>query len=59
MFKDLMDVLQIKNAVKENDPQALSKNNTNYMLKETDNLREIKVAVQIKKDLTSIIEQNF
>lgn len=59
MFIDLMDFLQIKNAVKENDPQVFAKKNTNYMLKETENLREIKVAVQINKDLTSTIKYKY
>ena len=58
-FKYLIDTLQKMKTVNESSAQENAKKNTNYMLKETENLREIKVAVQIKKDLTSIIEQDF
>lgn len=41
------------------DPIEDSKKKTNYVLKETENLREIKVSIEIGEDLTSVIEQDF
>ena len=59
LFKDFLQKNEKRKEVVECDATDDSKKRTNFVLKETENLREIKVSVEVKKDLTSVIEQDF
>ena len=48
-----------KNVPKQKDILEGMKKGTNYSMKETENLKEIKVTVEVNSDLESIIEQDF
>lgn len=59
IFKPYIEKIKIKKNPQEQNLQEKIKKGANYCMKETENLREIKVTVQIKKDLKSEIEQDF
>lgn len=59
LFKNFKKNIKLQNSSKKFDAQEDVKKGTNYLLKETERLREIKVEVQINKDLKSEIEQDF
>lgn len=59
IFKPYIEKIKIKKNPQEQNLQEKIKKGANYCMKETENLREIKVTVQIKKDLRSEIEQDF
>lgn len=59
LFKNFKKHIKLQNSSKKYDAQEDVKKGTNYLLKETERLREIKVEVQINKDLKSEIEQDF
>ena len=59
MFKSFIDKINTKKNPKEQDIKEDIKKGANYAMKETENLREVKVTVQINQDLKSEIEQDF
>ncbi|KAK8841798.1 hypothetical protein M9Y10_026747 [Tritrichomonas musculus] len=59
IFKSFIEKINIKESIKEQNIQEGSLKTTNYTLKETENVREIKVTVQLSEDLKSVIEQDF
>lgn len=59
IFEKTKNKFKQKDEVVQNDPLSNSKKKTNYVLKEIENLREIQVSVEIGKDLTTVIEQDF
>lgn len=59
LFKAFIDKINTKKIPKEQDIKEDIQKGTNYAMKETENLREIKVTVQINQDLKSEIEQDF
>lgn len=58
-MQPFIDKIKIKNCPKVQDLRNTMKEGTNYAMKETENLREIRVEVQIDKDLTDVIPQDF
>lgn len=59
MFKDFDELNQIKKDVRENEAKESFQKGSNYSMKETENIREIKIAIEINQDLKSVIEQDF
>ena len=59
IFKPFVEIIEIKNKSKEKDFKESIESGTNYVMKETEHLREIKVTVHLNKDLTSEIKQDF
>ena len=59
MFKDFDELNQIKKDVRENEAKESFQKGSNYSMKETENIREIKVAIEINQDVKSVIEQDF
>lgn len=59
IFKEFFDKINIKKNPKKQDIKEDIKKGTNYSMKETENLREIKVTVQMNKDLKTEIEKDF
>lgn len=59
IMQPFIDKVTIKNMTKVFDLRNTAKEGTNYTMKETENLREIKIAVQINKDLKSEIPLDF
>ena len=59
LFSAIRYNIEKKKKIIQNDAKDSAKTKTNYVLKETENLREIKISVEVNKDLTSKIEQDF
>ncbi|KAK8854159.1 hypothetical protein M9Y10_016716 [Tritrichomonas musculus] len=59
IFEKYVEINKIKSNTKEESLQEDINKGTNYSVRETENLREIKVTVQINRDLKSEIEQDF
>ena len=59
IFEPYQQKIDTKNDLKEEKLEDNLNKGTNYLMKETENIREIKVFVQINKDLKSEIEQDF
>ena len=55
----ILDQFKNKNKVKNVNAEESSKKGTNYTLKETENLRELKIEVKTVDKLESVIEQDF
>lgn len=58
-LKKAIENSKIRENVKISDFQNEIRKNTNYMLKETENIKEIKVSVEVGEEIDSLIEQNF
>lgn len=59
LFQIFIDKINTKKNTVEQDIKEDIQKSTNYAMKETENLREIKVNVQVNQDLKSEIEQDF
>ena len=59
IFKSFINKINIKKTPKEQNIKEDIRKSANYAMKETENVREIKVTVQINKDLKTQIEQDF
>lgn len=59
IFREFFDKINIKKNPEKQDIKEDIKKGTNYSMKETENLREIKVTVQMNKDQKTEIEQDF
>ena len=59
MFAKFYQRIHARNTAMEMDVKDGFQRSSNYSMKETENLREIKVAVEIGADLKSVIEQDF
>ena len=59
LFKPYKETIKTKQKSREQCFKDLHQKGTNYSMKETENVREIKVTVQINDDLTSKIKQDF
>ena len=59
IFRNFKTNIEQQNSSVKYNVQKDAKKGTNYLLKETERLREIKVEVQINKDLKSEIDQDF
>lgn len=59
MFKASIDNISRKETVTKCDVKSFFDKGTNYMLKETENLKEIEVAIEVGEDLKSVIKQDF
>ena len=57
--KKILDDFEHKNSVKDVTAEESSKKGTNYTLKETENLRELKIEVKTADKLETVIEQDF
>ena len=55
----ILDKFKKKNDVIDVDAEESSKKGTNYTLKETENLRELKIEVKTADKLETVIEQDF
>ena len=49
----------MRDTPKEESFEDAKNKGTSYIMKETENVREIKVTLQMKDDLKTIIEQDF
>ncbi|KAK8844240.1 hypothetical protein M9Y10_024451 [Tritrichomonas musculus] len=59
LFGEMLKKIQKRNEIAEIDASDKVKKQTNYVLKEVENIREIKVSVNVNEGLTSVIEQDF
>ena len=59
ILMNFMKILNNKNKLLNKMQLKILKKGTNYVLKESENLRVIKVSVGISKDFTSEIKQDF
>lgn len=59
IFKIYIEKIEVKKKEKEIDVNEEILKGANYAMKESENLREIKVAVEVGSDLKSEIEQDF
>ena len=59
MSEPILKCFEEKNKIKKVDAEETSKKGTNYTLKETENLRELKIEVKTIDKLESVIEQDF
>lgn len=59
IFKEFIEKIDAKMKEKEKDANEEILKGVNYVMKESENLREIKVTVEIGSDLKSEIEQDF
>lgn len=57
--KNILDDFEHKNSIKNVTAEESSKKGTNYSLKETENLRELKIEVKTADKLETVIEQDF
>ena len=51
--------IDMKNKPKEKKFEDVKQEGTSYIMKETENIREIKITLEMKDDLKTIIEQDF
>ena len=59
LFSPVIKKIEKKDAPKEESFKDVKQKGTSYIMKETENVREIKVTLEMKDDLRSIIEQDF
>ena len=59
VMNPFIEKIKTKSCTEIHDLRNTMKKGTNYAMKETENLREVKVTVQINKDLKSEIPQDF
>ncbi|KAK8840710.1 hypothetical protein M9Y10_030486 [Tritrichomonas musculus] len=59
IFEPFVKRIELKKSANEKSLKEQIKKGANYALKETENLREIMITVQINKDLKTEIEQDF
>lgn len=59
MSEPIVKIFKEKNQIKKVKAEEVSKKGTNYTLKETENLRELKIEVKTIDKLESVIEQDF
>ena len=59
LFSSFEEKMKKKQKSKEKDIMQSVKKGTQYVIKETENLREIEVTIKADSDLKSVIEQDF
>lgn len=59
IIEDFMQSFAKKKEIIEKDLRELSKQGMNYIMKETENIKEVEVIVDINQDLKTVIEQDF
>lgn len=59
IFKSFIEKNKIRKNIKEQDVKKKIQEGANYCMKETENIREIKIVIQTKKDLKSEMKQDF
>ena len=59
IFKPFIEKINQKKNPEKKDIKLKIKEGANYRMKETENLKEIKVTIEVNKDLKSEIEQDF
>lgn len=58
-FNSFLEKIKMKNSISKKTFENDASMGVNYIIKETENIREIKVSVEIGDDLKTIIEQDF
>ena len=59
IFNEFIEKVKIKEQEKIKDTKELLENRTNYAMRETETVKEVKITVELNKDLKSEIEQDF
>ena len=59
LFSSFEEKMKKKQKSKEKDIMQSVKKGTQYVIKETENLKEIEVTIKADSDLKSVIEQDF
>lgn len=59
IFSPYIKLIEMKNNPKEEEFEEVKRKGTCYIMKETESIREVKVTLEMKDDLKTIIEQDF